>query len=469
MSSTQQSARRKISTLEAAALSLGFMGPVMAMALNGIGVAALVGTAVPLVFTIAFLGALAVAYSFARLTSKYARAGSVYALAGVTLGPRAGFFAGFALLGTYLFFAACILGACGVFFESWAAAAGWGGVVPWPVVMLVCAALVLVINLREIKVVTTILMVIGGLGIALMLILGVVVLIKVAAGEAPQHEGLSMAPFFPGDASGSAIMTASVFAFLSWAGFESCTSLAEETRDPKRAIPMALGGAVLVGGLVYIFVMYIQTVGFGASAAGAEAFAASESSLTDIAAMYIGPGYAQLLAFSGFAVAFASALSSTMAAAHLLLALARDGFGPKALAERDARTGVPRAAVVAVLVATVLLAGGLTAFGVGAFDTYYWYATIAVLCLLVAYGMTSVGAIKAIMSRVHGIPLWEAVIPVIAIGYLAYVFFVQVVGQEPPYTYFPWIAAAWCATGLIVTLVRPDLARRIGDSLTEEG
>ncbi|MGC7407446.1 APC family permease, partial [Pandoraea pneumonica] len=80
---------------------------VMAMSLNGIGIAGLVGTAVPFTFLVSFVGTLLVAYAFVRLTRHFTHAGSVYALSGVTLGPRAGFFGGFALLGTYLFFAAC--------------------------------------------------------------------------------------------------------------------------------------------------------------------------------------------------------------------------------------------------------------------------------------------------------------------------------------------------------------------------
>ena len=87
---------RKLGTIEVAAISLGFMGPVMAMSLNGIGVAELVGKAVPFTFIVASIGTLFVAYSFIRLLGKITHAGSVYALAGIALGPRAGFFSGFA-------------------------------------------------------------------------------------------------------------------------------------------------------------------------------------------------------------------------------------------------------------------------------------------------------------------------------------------------------------------------------------
>ena len=73
---------RKLRVWEVTALSVGFMGPVMAMSLNGIGVAGLVGKAVPFTFLVSFAGTMLVAYAFIRLTRYFAHAGSVYALAG---------------------------------------------------------------------------------------------------------------------------------------------------------------------------------------------------------------------------------------------------------------------------------------------------------------------------------------------------------------------------------------------------
>lgn len=462
---------RKISSIEAAALSVGFMGPVMAMALNGIGVADLVGTQVPFTFLVAAIGVVVVAYAFFRLTGKYAHSGSVYALTGVTIGPRAGFFSGFALLGTYLFFVTCIFGACGVFFNAFLATLGLDSSLPWPLLLLIIGALVWAIGSREAPLVTRILLLIGGFGLALMVALTVVVLVTVGAGNGShpgaEHSGLNLGPLLPQGASGSAVMTASVFAFISWAGFESCTSLAEETRNPKRAIPFALMGSVILCGVIYVLVMYAQTIGFGATDAGAKAFAASESSLIDIALQYTNPFFAQLLAFSAFAVAFGSALSSTSAGARLLFALARDGFGPKILAKTRADQRTPRHCVTAVVVIALLLSLILLVVRAGPFETYYWYATIAVLCLLVAYAMTSLGALSAILRRTTDIPRWEMIFPVVALIYLGYVYFVQAWGQEAPYSYFPWIAGLWCAVGLGMALLRPDMARSIGDELIQ--
>src|SRR4051794_8021906 len=98
--------RRELRFWETIALSIGIMAPTAAMALNGVVPAGIVGAAVPLVFLIATVGVLFVSYAFVRLSAHFSHAGSVYAFSGATLGPRAGFFAGWALFGTYLCFTA---------------------------------------------------------------------------------------------------------------------------------------------------------------------------------------------------------------------------------------------------------------------------------------------------------------------------------------------------------------------------
>ncbi|MFL0460450.1 APC family permease [Kytococcus sedentarius] len=460
---------RGLGVWEVAALSVGFMGPVMAMSLNGIGIAGLVGSQVPFTFLVSFMGTLLVAYAFVRLTRSFTHAGSVYALSGATLGPRAGFFGGFALLGTYLFFAACIAGACAVFFEAMLdqlglTMPGWG----WLAVPLVVGLLTLALNLRESTVTTRTLLIIGMVGILAMLTLAVVIVVQVASGSAPVSTGVDLSTLTPGDHSWNAVMTASVFGFLSWAGFESGTSLAEESRDPHRTIPRALLGAVVLAGVIYTFVMFAQTIGYGTDAAGQEAFAGASSTLTDLGSTYIGPWFAVLISIVAFMVALASLLSSVAAASRLLFALARDGFGPSGLARTDPRTGVPAVATATVVALTLALVLFLALLGGGPVEVYYWYATIATLCMVVAYGMTAVGAVRHAFRPGSQIAKWETVIPVLGIAYLAYVYLVQVEGQVAPYTYFPWIAGAWCLVGGALILAKPRLADRIGARLTTD-
>ena len=96
--------RRELRFLETASVSVGVMAPTLAMSVTGVAAAAALGRAAPLAFAVAALGVGLVAYGFVRLAGEFSHAGSVYAFVGNTLGPRPGFLAGWALLGTYLVF-----------------------------------------------------------------------------------------------------------------------------------------------------------------------------------------------------------------------------------------------------------------------------------------------------------------------------------------------------------------------------
>src|ERR1700761_1440455 len=129
--------RRKLRFWEAIAISIGIMAPTAAMALNGTAPAGLVGRAVPLAFLFAGIAVGLIAYSFLRLTTFFTHAGSTYALAGATLGPRAGFFAGWALLATYSLFIAANVAEVGLFATSFLSGAGIWSNPPWILFSLV--------------------------------------------------------------------------------------------------------------------------------------------------------------------------------------------------------------------------------------------------------------------------------------------------------------------------------------------
>lgn len=459
---------RKLRLWEALALSVGLMGPTLAMGLNGAGVAATVGKAVPLVFLLGLLGVAVVGYGFWRLTQHFHHAGSVYALAGATIGPRAGFFGGFALLGTYLAFLVCTLAATGVFAHAFLHSLGVTSTGPWAAVAIAAGLGVTALNSRDTRITARTLLVVEGIGIVAMLLLAAVVIGRTGTGSAPRHQSFDLSVFTPGAATYGAVMTATVFAFLSWAGFEACASLGEETDDPRRNIPRALAGSVLLTGVLYILMMFVQTIGFGTDDTGVSAFAGAESALVTLADSYMGTWFSLVVAFTAVASAFAAALSSSAAASRMVFALARDGFGPPALTRTDPGTGAPTRALW--LCGGVGISFTLVMYGVGtsAFDTYYWYATIGVLCVLVVYALAGAGVIVFTLSGRGTVPRRELPIPVIGLGYLCFVFFKQSVGLSAPYTYFPWIATAWCLTGVAIILLAPSLARRIGTRLTSE-
>src|ERR687884_916327 len=150
--------RRELRFWEAIALSIAIMAPTAAMALNGTVPAQLVGRAVPLAFIFATVGVVFVSYAFIRLSCHFAHAGSVYAFSGATLGPRAGFFSGWALLGTYLAFTCASSCEIGLFLPAFLNGAGiWSGS-EWIWISVAAALIIWAVAYGDIKVTTRVLL-----------------------------------------------------------------------------------------------------------------------------------------------------------------------------------------------------------------------------------------------------------------------------------------------------------------------
>jgi len=322
--------RRELRFWETIALSIGIMAPTAAMALNGVGVAANVGRAVPLLFIVATIGVFLVSYGFVRLSAHYAHAGSVYAFSGATLGPQAGFFAGWALLGTYLAFTAASASEVGLFFGAFLNGTGiWGGS-EWIVIAIGAAILIGLLAYGDIKVTTRALLSMEAISVTLIIVLIVVIFAKLIGGTAPGHGDISSDVFsLPEGVGRGAFGLGAVLAFLSFAGFEGAAALGEETSNPKREIPRAIRNAVLAAGIFYIICMLAQTWGFGTDAAGVAAFAGSGSPLGDLGSSYIGSSMGDAINLGAAVSAFASSLGTATGASRILYAMGRDGFGPR--------------------------------------------------------------------------------------------------------------------------------------------
>src|SRR4051812_19800300 len=281
--------RRELRFWEAIALSIAIMAPTAAMALNGTVPAQLIGRAVPLAFIFATVGVLFVSYAFIRLSGYFSHAGSVYAFSGITLGPRAGFFSGWALLGTYLAFTAASTAEAGLFGVAFFQGSGiWDGA-EWLVIALVAGALIAFFAYGDIRVATRSLLGLEGISVLLIVVLIVIIFVRLIAGSAPQDQGITADIFkLPSGTSLDTVATAAVFGFLSFAGFEGAASLGEETDDPTRNIPRAILTAVLVAGGFYIVCIIAQTGGFGADAAGGKASGSPSAPLGDRAKASVG-------------------------------------------------------------------------------------------------------------------------------------------------------------------------------------
>jgi amino acid transporter len=463
--------RRELHFWEAIALSIAIMAPTAAMALNGVGIAALIGRAVPLAFLFALIGVLLVAWGIAQLSREVSHAGSVYALTGFSLGPRAGFLAGWALLGTYLCFTVASSAEVGLFFTSFLASTGISDSADWIWIALVSAALITVISAGDIRVATRSLLTMEGFSVTLIVILVVVIFVRLIVGSAPSGHSASLSDAFslPSGTSLDAIATASVFGFLSFAGFEGAAALGEETDQPRRNIPRAVFLAPLAMGIFYFFVILAQTLGFGTDEAGVAAFAGSSSPLGDLSNEYVGSLLEDLINLGATVSAFASALGTATAGSRVLFALSRDGLRDShPLARISTRSGAPVGALALVMLVGF---GGLIAqriAGTNAVNAFFYPGTIGVLSLMVAYIATNLGAIRHLFLGTVRRPLWQLVFPVVGIAFLCFTIYKNVKGTAAPYSHFPWYVLAWLAVGTVFVLAAPHVVRRIGERLTRE-
>ena len=183
--------RRELKFWETIALSIAIMAPTAAMALNGTAPAGLIGRAVPLAFIFATVGVLLVAYAFIRLSRYFSHAGSVYAFSGVTLGPRAGVFAGWALLGTYTAFCVASTAEAGTFGIAFFQEANIIPGIDYVWIALVAAALIAVLAYGDIRIATRSLLGLEGISVTLIVILMIVIVVKLIAGTAPGDQTIT--------------------------------------------------------------------------------------------------------------------------------------------------------------------------------------------------------------------------------------------------------------------------------------
>ncbi|MFD5621931.1 APC family permease [Streptomyces yangpuensis] len=361
----------------------------------------------------ALLAALAVAavvaycnaHSSARLAARYPASGGTYVYGRERLGPFWGFLAGWGF----------VIGKT----ASCAAMALTVGAYVWPGrEHAVAVAAVVAITAASYGGVQKSARIARLIVAAVLAVLAAVVVVCLSSGAVePEPPGASDWTFF-GLLQGAGLL------FFAFAGYARITTLGEEVRDPERtiprAVPLALGIALLVYAAVGVAVL---------SVLGVEALAGSSAPLADAVRAAGAPELAPVVRVGAALAALGSLLALVLGVSRTVLAMARDGHLPRALAAVHPRHQVPHhaelavGAVVAVLAATADLRGaiGFSSFGVLA---YYAIANASAWTLDSAVKGRAVAAVglSGCVVLACALPLasaaWGAA--VLAVGVAAY-------------------------------------------------
>ncbi|WP_314409214.1 APC family permease [Streptomyces kroppenstedtii] len=286
--------------------------------------------------------ALLTAASYAELVTKYPRAGGASHYATLAYGPFAGFLAGFCML------------AAGVVSVG-ALARGFGGdylseFVSLPVVLvtIVFLAALALLNARGISESTranAVATVIEVGGLLLVIGLGAWIVLR-GDGDVGRLTDLGT----PSKGPAAAVLSGAVLAYYSFVGFETSVNVAEETRDPRRAYPRALFGALVTAGAVYVLV--------GAAAAAAVPTGKLAESSGPLLEVVRAAGGVPTKVFSAIAlVAVANgALLTGIMSSRLAYGMARDGLLPNFLTKVLPGRRTPWAAIATTTALSLLLA-----------------------------------------------------------------------------------------------------------------
>ena len=460
MENSNRRMTRTVGLVGVIGVSIAGMAPTLAMNLNPQQLASHVGSAVPLVFALATVAVLLIAWCFARLSRVYPTSGSVYRYVGETLGVRTGVVSGWSMLGAYFCFAGLVISGFAIFMSSLLDATGiWSGANAD--VLAICGtALVLVLSLAPVHRVTVVLLLVEVVSVLAMLVLAVFVFVQVDLGSM----GLGAVDLFvPSDGIPfSEVALAMSFGLLSFAGFEQAATLGEDAIDPRRQIPIALIGTTLFAGLAFVIITAAEVAGIYDTKGGMSAFANAPGLLQTLGDRYVSDGAGDV--FAGFAVAsaLAGALGLTVATTRLIFTFARDLIPTRAIAKTSARGEMPRVGIVfCALIGLVEYGFVRVVCGGTPDDSFFWWSTAGALLILVPYMLLSIGA-GTMFARLKGIGRLEIIIPVLAVAVIAYTLMVNVFPLgEGAYRVIPFLVMAWIAVAIVATIVWPSLLQRV--------
>jgi amino acid transporter len=436
--------RRTLGVVAVLAVAVATGAPSEGVAINPQGAAGLVGRAIPLTLIIAVFGVFCVWYGFIRLSQYFNHAGSAYALAGATLGPRAGVVAGWTLFGAYSAYAIINFMGTGIFGAAFLNDIGIhvsGTSAPWIIGAIgalgACALAVL-----PIRVVGRTLFSAEVATVVLILILTAIVLIKIIAGSAPDGQPFTLNMFtLPSGVHTSDLFLGVVFGFLYFAGFESAATLGEETENPRKNIPRALLAVAALGAVFFIFTVSVLLMGYGTDANGIKNLLAAPSTIGVLADNYVGTWLGTIVTF---------------------------GIG---LGKVHPRTGTPMTASVVVLVFGLVVGLVIRVLWTNVpLELFAWVASTGTLGLLVVYLMVTFGTMRFLFfSEKRLAPMYELAVPIAAVIVVCYTLYRSIFPvPDGPARYFPYVAGAWILIAVVVVFAAPSIARGVGERLSRD-
>ena len=430
------------------AMAAAAMAPVLAVVLNAPAAGPSAGAALPLSFLIAFVACLFVGNTVVQFSRRLPSAGSFYTFNTQGLGQAAGFFTGWLFWIGYALLAPGLFCAFGAFVHDYVLLT-FDKDVSWVLFSLAAMALVLGLSARSIKASVNIDLTLLAAEVVIFLVLAVVAV-------ANAGDGNTAAVLLPTSAPDgiSGVGLGVVFGILSFIGFDAAATLGEETRNPRRNVPLAVGGALGFVGLFYVFVMYALVAGYGlnddAKLAG---FLKDANPFVTLAQSYT-PWLLQPVQIAAIAGLFSCFLAIHNTTVRVMYSMGRDRVLPASLGDVHPSWFSPLRAILVQTVFTVVVGIGVGLWlGPGATGAYGCTGSIGTVAIVLVYLASNVALMRFFWRSPERRLVTHVILP--ALGVLALLYPLYVVskpGQSYPYNLVPIVVLVWVALGVALFL-----------------
>ena len=296
------------------------------------------GAAVPGAYLAVGIVLLLFSVGYAAMSQRVTNTGAFFAYVGRGLGIGPGVGSAYASLVAYLAIQLAIFGFFGAVMHG-QMQSELSIDLPWWAWSLLAWAIVLALSAFSVDVGAKV------LGVLMLIELASLVLVSVAVfiqgGPEGVNCGASFSPskIFVGGLSGASGI-ALAFAFASFIGFEATAIYGEESKDPKRSVPIATYLAVTIITLLFALTTFAVVTALGASHAVEEAakrssvdgvpLVDSAQVIFSVAREYVGGWLASLMSWLVLSSLFAGLLAFQNSAARYFFSMGRAGVLPRA-------------------------------------------------------------------------------------------------------------------------------------------
>ena len=375
------------------------------------------GAGTPGAYLVVGLTLLLFSVGYAAMSQRVTNSGAFFAYVGKGLGVNAGVASAFVSILTYVTIQLAIYGFFGGLVEGTMAELGVS--LPWYVWAFIAWALVTGLSLLSVDVGAKVLGVLLVLEITSLLVAAVAMLAN--GGPEGWNFAASFSPeniFAGGFAGGAGIALA--FALASFIGFEATAIYGEESKDPKRTVPLATYIAISTISILFAIVSFAMVTAMGASGIIDEVVARSMDAdgnvlanpagvLFSLTEQYVGPWLVTIMTILVITSLFAGLLAFQNASARYFFALGRGGVFPA----RAAVTNTAGAPVGGVVITSALAALVMIIFAVAGLDPignlFFWMSSITAISVIVVEILVSI-AVIVYFRKVGGGSLWKTVI-----------------------------------------------------------